>query len=519
MRFIPSVLLPVGVGLFILLALMPPTASAHGYVQRFSPPLPLGWYLGSAAAVVVLSFLLSHILNRSVASQRRLPTVNFDVNLLPKRTQIARRMEPLKRGFTPVVRMVSLLVFVVVLLSGFIGDQSPIHNFAPTFVWVIFWVGIPLVCACFGNVWVLLNPWKIVFTIAEFAFMRIHSNAKREAVIKYKEEWNVWPAVFLFFCFAWVENIYQDSIVPLNLASLIAAYSLTTWIGMLTFGTRDWLRFGDPFSVLFNLLSYCSILELSASTPSICETCSEYCRPQSGTCTGCISCFIRTGPGTRGFKLRIFGSGVIGNKYSSGAQTVFLLLVLATLTADGFFATSTWLSLSQRFVSHVPNVTMMGSFALFSAPILFYGLYRVAMALTPRLGGFSDSSTELGNIFAITLLPIAVSYHLAHFHYFLLMQGQSIIPLVSDPFGFGWNVFGTANYRMNAAILSPNVSWSFMVFAIVVGHVVAVYAVHKIAMRRFGEHSAVFIGLIPILALMTAYTVLSLWVMAQPMMA
>ncbi|MCH2579377.1 MAG: hypothetical protein MK003_13605, partial [Pseudomonadales bacterium] len=91
--------------------------------------------------------------------------------------------------------------------------------------------------------------------------------------------------------------------------------------------------------------------------------------------------------------------------------------------------------------------------------------------------------------------------------------------LVSDPFGFGWNVFGTANYRMNAAILSPNVSWSFMVFAIVVGHVVAVYAVHKIAMRRFGEHSAVFIGLIPILSLMTAYTVLSLWVMAQPMMA
>ena len=86
MRFIPSVLLPVGVGLFILLALMPPTASAHGYVQRFSPPLPLGWYLGSAAAVVVLSFLLSHILNRSVASQRRLPTVNFDVNILPKRT-------------------------------------------------------------------------------------------------------------------------------------------------------------------------------------------------------------------------------------------------------------------------------------------------------------------------------------------------------------------------------------------------------------------------------------------------
>lgn len=519
MRFIPSVLLPVGVGLFILLGLMPPTASAHGYVERFSPPLPLNWYLGSAAAAVVLSFLLSHVLHRSFTSQRRLPTVSFEVNRLLKPTQIMWPIELLRKGFAPVVQTVSLLVFVVVLLSGFIGDQNPIHNFSPTFVWVIFWVGIPLVCACFGNVWVLLNPWKIVFTIAEFAFMRINSNAKRESIVRYREKWDVWPAVLLFFGFAWVENIYPDSIVPLNLASLIVAYSLITWMGMLTFGKHEWLRFGDPFSVLFNLLSYCSILELSVSGPSICGTCSEYCRPQSGTCTGCISCFIRTGPGTRGFKLRIFGSGIIGNKYSSEAQTVFLLLVLATLTADGFFATSTWFSLSQQFVSRLPNVTMVGSFALFSAPILFYGLYRVVMVLTPRLGNFSDSSTTLGNTFAITLLPIAVSYHLAHFHYFLLIQGQLIIPLVSDPLGFGWNLFGTANYRMNTAIISPNVSWSFMVFAIVVGHVVAVYAAHTIAMRRFGKHSAVFSGLIPILTLMTAYTILSLWVMAQPMMA
>ena len=58
-----------------------------------------------------------------------------------------------------------------------------------------------------------------------------------------------------------------------------------------------------------------------------------------------------------------------------------------------------------------------------------------------------------------------------------------------------------------------------MVIAIVVGHVVAVYAVHTIATRRFGDHSSVFRGLIPILTLMTIYTVLSLWVMAQPMVA
>ena len=515
MRFI----LPLGVGLFILLGLMPTTASAHGYVQRFSPPLPLGWYLGSAAAAVVLSFLLSHILPRSFVSQRRSPTAHSKTDGLLKSTHMARPIGPLRTWLVPFVQMISLLTFIVVLLSGLIGDQSPIHNISPTFVWVIFWVGITLICACFGNVWGLLNPWLIVFTIAEFAFMKINSHTKRESIVRYRERWNVWPAVFLFFGFAWVENIYPHSIVPLNLAFLIIAYSIITWIGMLTFGKREWLRFGDPFSVLFNLLSYCSILELSASSSSFCRTCSEYCRPESGTCSGCLSCFIKARPGTRRLKLRIFGTGVIRNKYSSEAQTVFLLLVLATLTADGFFATSTWLDLSQRLDSYLPNMTVVGSIALVSAPVLFYLLYRAVMVITPYMGNFPDSSSVLGNTFAITLLPIAVSYHLAHFHYFLLMQGQSIIPLVSDPFGFGWNLFGTANYRMTTAVLSPNVSWSLMVCAIVVGHVVAVYAAHTIAINRCSDHSAAFKGLVPILGLMTVYTVLSLWIMAQPMMA
>jgi len=164
-------------------------------------------------------------------------------------------------------------------------------------------------------------------------------------------------------------------------------------------------------------------------------------------------------------------------------------------------------------------MTVVGSIALVSAPVLFYLLYRAVMVITPFMGNFSDSSSVLGNTFAITLLPIAVSYHLAHFHYFLLMQGQSIIPLVSDPFGFGWNLFGTANYRMTTAVLSPNVSWSLMVCAIVVGHVVAVYAAHTVAINRCSDHSAAFKGLVPILGLMTVYTVLSLWIMAQPMMA
>ena len=42
------------------------------------------------------------------------------------------------------------------------------------------------------------------------------------------------------------------------------------------------------------------------------------------------------------------------------------------------------------------------------------------------------------------VIGCSVAYHLAHYLSMLLVSGQFIIPLVSDPFGLGWDLFGTA---------------------------------------------------------------------------
>ena len=46
---------------------------------------------------------------------------------------------------------------------------------------------------------------------------------------------------------------------------------------------------------------------------------------------------------------------------------------------------------------------------------------------------------------------------MAHFLSLLLVQGQLIIPLASDPFGFGWDIFGTAGYRIDPTVVSTKV--------------------------------------------------------------
>ena len=70
--------------------------------------------------------------------------------------------------------------------------------------------------------------------------------------------------------------------------------------------------------------------------------------------------------------------------------------------------------------------------------------------------------------FALTLVPIAIGYHVAHYLTFLLIQGQYIIPLLSDPFGFGWNLFGTAGYRVDIAVVGARFAWYAAVTAILV---------------------------------------------------
>ena len=92
---------------------------------------------------------------------------------------------------------------------------------------------------------------------------------------------------------------------------------------------------------------------------------------------------------------------------------------------------------------------------------------------------------DIARSFAFTLVPIAIGYHVAHYLTFLLVQGQYIIPLVSDPFGYGWNLFGTAGYRVDIAIVGARFAWYAALAAVLTGHIAAVYFAHRKAMAMF----------------------------------
>jgi hypothetical protein len=131
-----------------------------------------------------------------------------------------------------------------------------------------------------------------------------------------------------------------------------------------------------------------------------------------------------------------------------------------------------------------------------------------------RLSG--ASAGELARLFVPTLLPIALAYHVAHYLTYLLITGQVVIPLASDPLGRGWDLLGTARYQVSAGIVGARFAWYTSVIVIVAGHVLAMYAAHRLALARFSEPRAARRSQYPLAALMVGYTMLSLWILAQP---
>ena len=119
-------------------------------------------------------------------------------------------------------------------------------------------------------------------------------------------------------------------------------------------------------------------------------------------------------------------------------------------------------------------------------------------------------------MFVLSLVPIALAYNLAHFIGYLLIQGQLIIPLASDPFGWGWNLLGTAGYRLDLELIGAKAVWYMSVAAIVLGHVASVYVAHVVSLGRPVGRAAALRGQYAMLALMVVYTASSLWIIAQP---
>ena len=479
----PAAIAPLASSAVLILTASP--AAAHAFGQRYDLPLPLWLYTTGAGATVTLSFaVIALFLHRT----------RGDPEMLYVHTLRVSGLQWLgHRWVVTALQAASVGVFTLILAACFFGNPDPFENIAPTFVWVVWWVGLAFLSALLGNLWDLFNPWRILFQWAT----RLHGS---DAAPRPYPAWlGYWPAVFLYLVFAWMELISGSAEKPRVLGFLIVAYTLFTLTGMARFGCETWLRHGEAFTVVFGVLARFA--------------------PLSG----------KNGK----LRLRFPATGLLVHDPVPMSYVCFVLLLLTSVTFDGILETPLWQSLvawvaesatlrgTLLFLqqSGLNLLILIKTLALVLMPLVFIGAFLAVSYLIGWAGFGGMPLRHLAGYFVLSLVPIAIAYHLSHYLSYLLIAGQNIIPLASDPFGVGWDLFDTKAYRLDIGIVNAKMVWYVAVSAIVVGHVIAIYVAHVMALRVFPTVRQALFSQIPMLVLMVAYTMVSLRILSQPIVA
>lgn len=464
-------------------------AWAHAFGARYDLPLPLAFYLSGAGAAVALTFVVMAIF----ASDKPKSGNEYNTDL----AQTAVGAVLLNKYLRYFLSMIGVLLFALIVATGLLGVQSPIKNFAPTMVWVIWWVGFAFFVALIGNIWPALNPWNTLFIwVSRFL--------PPMGRVRYPSAFGVWPSVFLFVIFAWFELVSETGDKPGNLVCLIAAYSALTWTGMAAFGRRTWLSSGEVFNQAFDLLGRFAPLagvDQKRAVPRL--------------------------------VLRPYGAGLLPSAPVHSSMTVFVIVMLSTVTFDGFVETPLWAGfldwlVQDQFVrpfllwlqgQGFDLLSVVKTIALLAFPCLFLCVFLGFCAASIALAGSAVSLRDFANTLILSLVPIAIAYHVSHYLSYLMLAGQLIIPLSSDPFGWGWDLIGTAGYTMDITVINAKAVWYTAVAAIILGHVLAVWIAHIQALSLYGNTSRALCSQIPMLVLMVLYTMISLWILSQPIIA
>lgn len=444
----------------------PAAASAHGIGGVIDPPVPRWLFYYGGAIVLILSFVALGALWR----RPRLEEAAAG-RPLPERLQRVLLFAPL-HVFLKAVSF-ALLVFLVIACFG--GERISTSNLAPYFVYIAFWLGMPLLVVLFGNVWRVLNPWAAAAEGVSFIV------GERRPLFTYPERLGRWPAAVLLFLFTALELAYSDPADPWMLGIAIVLYSAITWYGMFLYGREVWLANGEAFSVYFGLLARLAPFGRTDERLVVRW-------PLSGLATA------RPRPGT----------------------LAFIAVMLGSVSFDGLSRTSFWLRWRYDAAIASPEygdllvtgLNLVGLLLMIEAVAL---TYLVAIGVARQFVKRDD----LEDAFVFSLVPIAFAYAVAHYFSAAVNEGQIFVRLLSNPLGRGWDLFGTAGFRQDIGVLTPNTIWYVQVGALVVGHVAGLVLAHDRAIGLTESRSAALRTQYAMLALMILYTVGGMWLLSQ----
>jgi hypothetical protein len=447
------------------LTLTPCPAFAHAAEQGFVLLLPTTAYITAGTLAVAATMLLLVFLKEG-----KLITV-----FSPADTGLsAHRVWPPR--FVP---FAASIVLALLIFVGLNGPNDPQANLLPLVLWTVWWMSLFVVQGLLFDIWRWVNPWVGLHVV-------IHPGGN--GIFLMPKRLSVWPAVILFLAFQGYVLVDVAPNDPVRLARFALGYWAFTLAGMSVFGRDPWLRQVECFSVLFNLL---------------------------GT--------LRVGRADDTVKIGLPGWQALANPRFDLSHAMFVIIILAAGSFDGLHETFWWLGKLGVNPLEFPGRSAMvwkTTLGLYGAILLLTLVFAFAVWI-----GLKASRAQIGFRwafirFSITLLPIAIGYHFAHFFVTFLVQIQFVAATLADPLAMGWNLFGLGSTRVKVGFLTVpdtvRMIWLTQAGIVVLSHVLSVLMCHHTAETAGLERGGVLRLQIGLAILMVAYTIFGLWLLASP---
>ncbi|HWD83723.1 MAG TPA: hypothetical protein VG497_32710 [Kribbella sp.] len=431
----------------MVVQLLPELVALHGIGGRGDLPVPLWLAAYSAGAAVAVSFFAL------AAFWSRPRFARVAGRPLPAPTRIVDN-----RIVRLVLKALGVAMLAVLLGAAWFGSPEASSNPAPTWLYVWIWVGIiPLSLVC-GPIWRLANPLRTIAGLAG-----------RTSYRQLPQGIAYWPAVAGLAGFLWLELVHPDGSEPRVVAIAVTAYAVVNVATGIVYGPA-WFAIGDSFEVYAEVLGHLSPIGRTNGRLVLRN-------PLAGLAT------LPRRP------------GIVG----------LLCLLLGATAFDGISRWSAW---SQRTGElSRPQHLLVYTLGLIVSVAIVTGLFLLAARTTGAAQIRPDAigAGGLPGAFVHSLVPIAIGYAVAHYFSFAMFQGQDGLLLASDPFGRGWDLFGTRGARIDYAFLGTGLIAGVQLGAIVLGHVLGVVSAHDRATELF-RRRRLRRAQYPMLAAMVAFT-------------
>jgi len=227
----------------------------------------------------------------------------------------------------------------------------------------------------------------------------------------------------------------------------------------LVFERRSFCNYLCPIGGFTGLYAQGGPVEVRVKEAEVCashveKTCYNACPwgqyplalKSSANCGLCMEC-IRVCPSDNiAVNLRPWGSD-LGPKTKNRLDEAFLgLVMLASALVDSVVFLGPWgqIKSAAYAIGSIPWYIFAGIF-LFAALVILPGFYTGAVMLSMKLDSSGTTLRQSLSKYSQVLVPLGLMAWIAFTVSFAFAKFSYVLPVVSDPLGWGWNLIGNTN--------------------------------------------------------------------------